>query len=291
MLQSNQRFRAIPLAISLLCWSVSSPADAGQCERWKVGDHTLPTTTQAECWKALQATGGLAKVESATLLKEESYYYTDVANTGAPEDASILGLLTNELERRKPPKGEHSSSFYSALLLSGQLQAAEQEREEKKLPYPPFDVTKLRPRDQPNPLEASYWTPDPNTEELLQNYVDLSRGSHVIIYTQSTCGPCIQAATALSANPSWREALRHAAIWVEVPDVNFNVDNYKTWNHRFPAFPINLLLDRRHWPQRDVPGTPYFFFLHDGQVISQMIGWTKKNADELTVRLREVGLL
>jgi hypothetical protein len=275
----------------LFCGVTSLTAAEGSCVGWNVGEHGLPTTTQAACWKALQASGELAKLDADALLKEESYYYAETANTGDPEDAWIVGLLTSELERRKPPKGQHDSSIYSALLLSGQIEAAEREREEKKLPYPPFDIAKLRPRPQVNPVEASYWTPSISTGELLQNYVDLSRGSHIVVYTQSSCGPCIRAATALSANASWRDAFHRSGVWVEVPDVNFNVDNYKMWDQRFPAFPINLLLDRRLWPQRDVPGTPYFFFLRDGRVVSKMIGWTKQSADDLTAHLQQVGLL
>ncbi|TDM04965.1 MAG: hypothetical protein C4K60_21320 [Ideonella sp. MAG2] len=55
--------------------------------------------------------------------------------------------------------------------------------------------------------------------------------------------------------------------------------------------PGRFVIDRKHWPERDILAVPYFFFIKDGVIVSSHLGWLDGSKQKISQNLQEIGLL
>ncbi|MBV8605606.1 MAG: hypothetical protein JO224_13040 [Pelomonas sp.] len=217
---------------------------------------------------------GLAAFSETELNEEADFRYSETARVGSRESAQIVAILTEELESRRPPAGgSRSAGGYAALMLAGDLSAALAEARDKHMPIHGWDKVAFRPLENRASRLEHYWTFSEDGASLTEQEIDLSTGSHIIVYAAPGCGRCAAAANEIPKIESLAPTFARKSLWVSFPDANFSADYYNDWRRRHAEFPTNVILDRANWPRRTLDATPYFVFMKDGVVVAEVIGW------------------
>jgi hypothetical protein len=291
MLDRESPFSVVrgPLASLILvigCSATAMAAEAvAQCTERSIGDHAQPIAAQLRCIEIARDSLSLRSVATETIYSEASHYFSEAALTGDVTDARIFKIFVDERERRKPVRGKHSNSVYSAFLLTGHPELAERERIEKNLDVAAIDASKMIPKTGVAVTSARFWTFEQPSGLLVEDAIDLTHGTHIVVYSAPGCGACEVASDALRSDALLSGVFVKRSIWVDVPDASFSSSYFADWDTRHPLFPIHAVFARQNWPQRDIPATPYFFVVKDGNVAARILGWTPQGRAELAAAI------
>lgn len=285
----------VRLGATLLCLGLLPSAEAtgaavtdgSTCGLPFLLDASRAADSQLQCLQQMEADGRLRKLSRRDIDRVSSALYPRKGTRGDSADADITLLLVRELKRRRPGDASRDDSVFGALMLAGRVEEAE------RLPY----AQSLRIRREPlaqSPPEgwARYWTVVEKPLRLVEGSVDLRVGRHVVVYTSPGCGFCQQAARAIAADPLLDSVFKAHSLWIHVPDSNYGPDFFlKEWPQEEYSFPTRVIFDRAGWPVRRIPATPVFFFIRDGQVVAETLGWYRDSLSKMARQLAELGFL
>lgn len=257
------------------------------CTVTRLLGHQTGNSAVLRCLTGDDGTRRLAALETNALYSEVDYYSERVATTGSVLDAELVRLFVTEKERRKPPKWSPSAAIYSAFLLSGQVKRAQAEREAKRLQVPNVDFSNVG-QSEPGPGKAASWTFG-RDGELVQGVTDLAHGAHIVVYAEPGCRACETATALLAADPQLAEIFEKHAIWVSLPTEDFGAEYFKSWDRRYPRFQIRAIFDRSNWPRQRLPTTPDFFFVKNGKVLAEVLGWSDGSKERIRSIISRMG--
>ena len=281
---------AIITGICAFCANAAASSnDDSRCSGWELTDRSPPLDFRLKCASELVEAGSVDTVPEATLITESGFYYQEAARTGDRRNAEFVRLLDEARERRKSRIWAHSDSYYTALLMVGDIEGAIRERQRKNLRVPRLEFAATSVPTVGTQGHPVYWSFNA-AGKLEPSAVRLDEGARIVVYTSPGCGRCQAASKELSGDPALLQDFRDHSIWINVPDANLDRNYYADWDVIHPDFPVHAILSRVGWPEWKVPGTPYFFFMRDGRVVSEMLGWTGTSKRELEVHLRGIGL-
>jgi hypothetical protein len=99
------------------------------------------------------------------------------------------------------------------------------------------------------------------------------------------------AARELTADPLVGGVFRKQSVWVHTPGPDFGPELLRAWPLHEYTFPTHVMFDRRGWPERRIPATPYFIFVDNGKVVGEARGWYKDSLSKMARQLADLGYL
>ncbi|MEK8030883.1 hypothetical protein AACH06_08670 [Ideonella sp. DXS29W] len=207
--------------------------------------------------------------------------------TGSSADADTMRILVEEGKRRHPRDHSADDLIFGTLLAAGRVEDAE------KAPFEHAPTISREPLP-PSALisgHSRYWAIEEDPFKLVEGQVDLRSGIHVVVYAAPGCHFCEAASQDIAKNEALGALFRSRSIWINVPNSNYAVDYYQTWQIDKYSYPMNIVFDRSGWPSRNLGATPYFFLMKDGQVVGTLLGWQEGSMTKLVKLLSENQLL
>ena len=226
------------------------------------------------CLRALASqSSGLDELSDQSIDGEIDFRYGESARVGGLENAKIVALLTDEQERRHPPAGTRSTGGYGAYMLAGELPYALAEAKKKNIQTYDWERASFKRLPSAKSSASRYWSFNEDGSTLSEHQIDLTKGSHIVVFSAPGCGRCAAASNDIPKLPVLAKAFASKSLWVSFPDTNFSAEYYGTWQKKHSEYPIYIILDRTNWPKESLAATPYFVFMKDGVVKAEIIGW------------------
>lgn len=119
------------------------------------------------------------------------------------------------------------------------------------------------------------WRVDRNTNSLLLEAPEISKGMHLVVISHPACKFSQAAMIAFETDPRLRTL---PIIWIAPPDRHLDFDLVGAWNARHPAVPVHLADQASQWGFEQW-STPSFYLLQNGKVIRHRAGWSADGTD------------
>ena len=277
---------AVGVLVSPVCQASTSSLQAPACDFGYLQDAAQPAVDQLHCLQKLKSDHRLASVSRKDIDKVLSALFPRLHLNGDSADADITILLADELKRRRPADASRDDSVFGALMATGRVDEAERLPYAKKLLIPRQPLATA-----PAPDAVKFWTVQETPLTLVEEAVDLDVGRHVVVYTSPGCGFCQMAAKELAADPLLGTVFKAQSLWIHTPNGNYGPDFFREWPLKQYSFPTRVVFDRHGWPQRRIPATPVFFFMEDGRVVGETLGWYKDSLSKMARQMAELGFL
>ena len=134
------------------------------------------------------------------------------------------------------------------------------------------------------------WSPHPTRAVLTRTRVPIRTGPSVVVSVSLGCGYSRSALQAILTLPELRRRLSGIALWLVPPEGMLRFPEYQRWNAANPGLELVLAHQMEDWPFIDTLRTPSFYFLKDGKVVREIVGWPDRGmAKEIIMALDEIG--
>lgn len=289
------------IAMLPLMWAASTPCHSEiqpkgvaneTCAKSNLADEQGVPRDQYHCWAALQANGEIKTLPLTVLKNAKSMLFSRVIYLADPIDADSMGIVVRELDRRPHKGASEQRYYYHALLKVNRPDEAEALIRLGLVREPSAVLRRVPAKNPPLASNAVYWMTHTGKNYIDEREVDLTKGSHVIVYTTPICGFCLRAAKDIRKIPAVHRFFRTQGLWVTIPDSNHGLDFYDEWNPGHPDFPIRVVFDRRNWPEFPKNGSsPTFTFMKDGQVVAVEKGYPEGRMKQIVEHLKDMGVI
>ena len=208
----------------------------------------------------------------------------------AADEPELARQLLAELERRGALGPDDHATLRKILLQNGRLDEVAADRRAHPAAGEAAIPARLPIGQPPRAGEARYWRWDARGVALVEQSVDLARGTHLVIDASPGCQFCVKAVVDIDHDPAltW---LFGGALWITRPEQGLAPTYWAHWNDAHPTHPMVLVLDAQGWDLPPQWSTPQFRFFHDGRVVASLLGWTPASRAALLQAGREQGLL
>lgn len=113
-------------------------------------------------------------------------------------------------------------------------------------------------------------------------------GYTIIAIGHPACHFSRNAVAAIEADPALREAFAGHAVWLSPQDGRLPVAMFRDWNQQHALAVMTPVWLESEWPLVDGWGTPTFYFVRDGRLISKVTGWPRAGREsELKAAIAE----
>lgn len=120
--------------------------------------------------------------------------------------------------------------------------------------------------------------------------VDLSQ-PQVVVVSSARCPFCAAAVRAINQDAELKQAMSKHSLWLAPPQDLMASKTVVRWNTEHPAEHMVVAYHASGWPFVKVWATPTFFFIQDGKVSGQVVGWPDSTQiDALRQGLTSIGL-
>jgi len=268
--------------------SAAAAAPTAVCGKAFMLDTTREPENQLHCLSILSKQDKKLRLFTTKELDQIiSAVYKRSMLTGSSADADTIRILVVEEKRRHPRDHSADDLIFGTLLAAGRVEDAEKA---------PFEHAPAIPREPlpPSALSdghARYWAIEKNPFRLVERQLDLLSGPHIVIYAAPGCHFCEAASQDIAKNETLDALFKSRSIWINVPNSNYAVDYYQSWQIDKYTYPMNVIFDRSGWPSRHLGATPYFILMKEGQVVDTMLGWQEGSMTKLVKLLSEHHLL
>lgn len=189
-----------------------------------------------------------------------------------PRHLADLHLISSELERRGNATNDQRSTLYRALIGYRRFDEARlyllEHPDLKVKPVPAVDVG-----EGPDEGEVPIYRIDPHRFKLVQQNLQISGGTLVVVVSHPLCAFSRSAMKAVADDPDILMALDEKLIWLAPADMRLHFDEVQKWNQDHPLTPVILAKQRANWPMIDRWATPQFYLLRNGKVLDHFSGW------------------
>jgi len=141
--------------------------------------------------------------------------------------------------------------------------------------------------DQPTELAL-----DLESHQLIHRAAQLSSDIQIIAVGNPGCHFSQGASLAIEADTPLREAFHKYAKWISPANSQIDWPLFSAWNRGHPEQQFTLAYRTTEWPMVMYWGTPSFYFMKDGVVQAQVLGWPGKGRlPELEAAAHRLGLM
>lgn len=135
------------------------------------------------------------------------------------------------------------------------------------------------------------WRLSPDGKVMSEEHFQLGDAPRVVVVSSPWCSFSQAASTAIARDGQLSELMRRGSTWILGQSMIPNFKDIQKWNESFPGRPM-LVVDRNaEWPW--IPGwdSPGFYFMKDGRVVTEVIGWPgPEQLDRLKAGFARIGL-
>lgn len=297
------RFRLMFTCASLLLFTGLSAAGEGDTGSWKQAYLELQAIARNQPVHADQARlvseayareRRAAKTADVTALPTNDLHdwfkAAAVAGFYAPADDHLADMrrVVAELERRKEASGDEMHTYYAALFQSRKFDAMAAYHLAHPTLEPPIAY---RGEAIADPRHAVLEVPA-SRGFVVGKTVDLAKGVRILVIAHPLCHFTRGAIADIESRPALERIFAAHSVWVSPADRDIDMSPFQAWNEAHARTPIALAYAAAGWPEVRIWQTPTFFFLRDGKVVGEVVGWPKEgNVESLERELSGLGLL
>lgn len=212
-------------------------------------------------------------LENLFQITREAVFYTK-----EPQQAENMALIIEQLQSRKKATTQHFEEMYYTYVLTRRIKEAEKLKND----HPELKLSKnfifieneIIEKDTP-----SLWRViDGNTFE--RKKININSGVKILLVAHPNCHFSNNAIKDISSNQNLMKTLLKYLILIVPQSRNFYPEEIYTWNKNNQNFPMYISHIDKEFNMIDYWGTPSFYFIKNGILISTMVGWPRGKGDE-----------
>jgi hypothetical protein len=154
-------------------------------------------------------------------------------------------------------------------------------------PVPEFDDLSSRGKAGPTQIVVSA-----DGRRLTRRDFKLDAPAQILVVVSPLCHFAQHSLRDIASDPDIGPAFSQHATWLVPPDDGSTpVAEVARWNRDHPRETMVLAYDYREWPTIDRWEFPVFYFLRNGTLESEVIGWPRAGRkSEIAAALHHIGL-
>jgi len=195
--------------------------------------------------------------------------------TTSPDHARSLGRFARSLKALGQLSGQDGAAVYRVLVSARDFGAAKEWlpllEEQDREAWPEIDEAKSGERT------PSLWRPDSHRPILHRQPAEVGAETSLVAVVSLHCGPSLRALRAIGDDPDLRRRLAPITQWLAPPEGMLDFAAWQRWNREHPDTQLLAVHRVGEWPWIESWATPQFYFLRQGKVVRQVVGW--KNED------------
>ncbi len=205
-----------------------------------------------------------------------------------PKYVRDMQLDLNELHRRQVATQADYTDLYAALI--GSRMFAEARRLEAKRPLANGPIPDYR--DDSSSGSLTDLVVGPHGTALTRQNVSLP-ATAIVVVVSPLCHFSQSAIRTIESDSTLRPIFRTHALWLVPPDdASTGFDTIADWNQSHPHEYMYSVYRIRDWPMIDRWETPTFYFVKNGKLAVEVVGWPGKGRKpEVVTALKRVNLL
>lgn len=225
--------------------------------------------------------------------RRELFEATRIAAFYAPDADIVMQLRRahDAMESRGELLPEHRRQMFEAYVSARRFdEAAEVHRRLPEAGSRDWVRVRLPPPAAENGPLA--WSFDAQRREISASPLDLSQRVRIVVVASAGCPKCAHAARDIAADRELDRTFSHHATWLADPRDLTGLESVAAWNRMHPGAPLWIADRRDDWPWIRRWLFPAFYFLREGEVVAQVVGWPPEGRRaELIDAARRVGLV
>lgn len=240
-------------------------------------------TVLARAWEKLDtAPDGLADEELEALFEvvwmigHRVPLIGDLGETGI-DHQQIMKSVFAELQRRGSIEERHVLSLQRMAIAYRQFEEARTIVEA----FPNAALESIPPIRSPHTEADQHprvWQYDPSAGALISQSVDVHQLDWIIQISPG-CGFARAAMRAFTSDPQLGAIMSNRLLWLVPPNWKLDLNEQRRWNAAHPESPMVLMHDAEEWSfLTDLPVSPQFIRLRNGQPIQTIVGWPTDNS-------------
>jgi hypothetical protein len=240
----------------------------------------------------LQHRATIATLKSSDVVDLFNMAFSTQYMTNEPRYIADMELDLRELERTGHAAQLQYDNLYEAFVGSRMFVEARKLRESHAsaamAPVPEFDDVSSQGRAGPTEIVVSA-----DARRLTRRDVNLDSSAEVLVVVSPLCHFAQYSLGDIASDSKIGTAFSQHATWLVPPDDGSTpVAEVARWNREHPHEPMVLAYDYHEWPMIDRWYTPVFYFLRNGRLVSEVIGWPRAGRKpEIVAALQNVGLM
>jgi hypothetical protein len=148
------------------------------------------------------------------------------------------------------------------------------------------------------PLVTSFSTTEPSVIAIRrdasavfdQEAVSLKEPAQLVIVSSAMCQFSKAAIEAIETDPQLAQDLANA-LWVSPVNELTSYQRIMDWNSSHPGAQLKVAYAEKAFGKIDLSRTPAFYFMKDGQIVNQLVGWpSRQRLAELKSYLEDLQL-
>lgn len=157
-----------------------------------------------------------------------------------------------------------------------------------------LDVTRLPPIKE----EVPDSTEDPTVLSIsghdgtiVHKSFHMGNAPQILVVAHPLCHFTQNAVRDLVRHPKVWQAIAQHSTWIAPQDGRIDIKAFQGWNGAIPQAQIDIAYRQSEWAMIDTWGTPAFYFLNEGKVVSKIDGWPDGgHIAEIVQDMRKLGL-
>jgi len=208
-----------------------------------------------------------AELDEALHAAETVTFYTLSRETAARAMEAL-----HALEGRHAATPGHYARAFRALMLSGQLEAADA----LARAHPDAGIAPLPDHhDDPSyvPGAPAVWALSDDGGQLTRQGVPIDHGLHLVVVSHPLCHFSRNATDAIAKDPMLARVFAEHGHWITPLLRQEDFEVLPEWNRAHPDFRMSSVEDPRSWPGFEFKQTPVFYIVRDGRILDTIVGW------------------
>jgi len=248
--------------------------------------------TYQSLFSPLQNRATLAMLKSSDIVDLFNTAWSTQFMTNEPRYIADMELDLRELERTGHASQLQFDNLYGAFVGSRMFVEARKLRASHgsaaMAPVPEFDDVSSKGRAGPTEIVVSA-----DGRRLTRRDLHLESPAEIVVVVSPLCHFAQHGLSDIASDSKIGQAFSQHATWLVPPDDGSTpVAEVARWNREHPREAMVLAYDYREWPMIDRWETPVFYFLRNGKVVSEVIGWPRGGQKpEIIAALRQAGLM
>lgn len=175
--------------------------------------------------------------------------------------------------------------YVAARMIPEAIAFAHTKRDLNLKPIPAF----FRSGDAVN--APTLWRMSADGAQLTDHAFHLGTLTGVVVVASPWCSFSQAASNAISKDPGLSKMMERNSTWLlgqsKVPDFG----DIRTWNLKYPDYPLQIVDSNAEWPGLELDRTPVFLFYRDGKRVSTVTGWpSAEQLEKLRDGFSSIGL-
>lgn len=198
-------------------------------------------------------------------------------------DAKYIHLMERvflELEERGGATSDQRADMHGAYILARDFHKANSLLEDEGLASTKNAVPLITQESSIAEGSASFLELSQDGGGLVRREFSPNNNIVIIVVSHPLCSFSRAASHAIEMEPILRDIFFEHAVWITPVDRNLNLEAIGAWNRARSFSKAKIAYSIDEWPWVSTWETPSFYFIRDGDLFAEIIGWPEGGRNE-----------